>query len=117
MRLFGSSRNAIQSLSHVTVKGGRYLLSTGAMEENGRRWQYSRADTVLRRAGTLENSLSDGLGVDLGLAGAELYSDYSDARPMEREQASADMAAALDAFGKRPWRWREAICTPRCAPI
>ena len=41
VRLFGSSRNAIQSLSHVTVKGGRYLLSTGAMEENGRRWQYS----------------------------------------------------------------------------
>lgn len=102
VRLFGSSRNAIQSLSHVTVKGGRYLLSTGAMEENGRRWQYSRADAVLRRAGTLENSLIDGLGVDLGLAGAELYSDYSDARPMEREQASADMAAALDAFGKRP---------------
>ena len=39
----------------VTVKGGRYLLR-GAMGEGAAGGGGDRADTVLRRAGTLENS-------------------------------------------------------------
>lgn len=85
---------AIRGLNHVPVKGGHYLLSTYAKEED-RFWWYLTPERVVYNLNRLVPSLKFECGLSLPFIGETLYSDYGDRNYTERQRSLEIIEEAL----------------------